>query len=220
MKPGWLTLTTLLWASASLAGWPAISAPPHSSIEDIGRQVRLNGVPMRMQRVLSSATPKEIIAFYREALGPRHAEEKLPDGRLLSQGRGDYFLTVRVKALGPSLTESLLSISDARAARYAAGRPLGIQLPSDTQLVSDMESTDDGKVSRQLVFLNEHSIDANVNFVTRTLRAQGYQPQPGDTRNTANGRVLMFEGENREAQLVAVHKDGLSNVVLTTVLMP
>lgn len=220
MKPGWLALTALLWATASWAGWPDIPSPPNSRIENIGDDVRLNGVPMRMQRVLNSASPKEVIAFYREALGPRHAEEKLPDGRLLAQGRGDYFLTVRVKALGPSLTETLVSISDARAARNAAGRPLGVQLPSNTQLVSDMESSDDGKVSRQLVFLNEHSIDANVGFITRTLRAQGYKPQPAETRNTANGRVLMFEGENREAQLVAVRKDGLSNVVLTTVLMP
>lgn len=175
---------------------------------------------MRMQRVLSADQPKNIIRFYRKALGPKHVEQNLPDGRLFAQGQGDYFVTVRVKALGPALTETLVSVSDARAARDAAGRPLGFNLPSSTQLLSDMESTDAGKISRQLVFLNNHSIDANVDFITRTLQARGYKPQPGDVRNAENGRIRMFEGSNREARLVVVRKEGVSNVVLTTLQAP
>jgi hypothetical protein len=216
----WLALITLLWTSAVWADWPEIPSPPNSRIESIGDQVRLNGIPMRMQRVLTTGNTADIIRFYRKALGPKHVEENLPDGRLLAQGRGDHFLTVRIKALGPSLTESLVSISDARAAQNAAGRPLGFQLPSRTQLVSDMESTDDGKVSRQLVFLNDHSVDANVDFITETLQGRGYKPQPDGVRNSASERVLMFGGAQREARLVVVRKDGTSNVVLTTVLMP
>lgn len=220
MNPGLPVLAALLWASAGWAGWPELPFPPGSRVESIGEQIRLNGVPMRMQRVLSDDKPKAVIQFYREALGARRAEEKLPDGHLFAQGRGDYFVTVRIKALGPSRTETLVSVSDARAAQNAAGRPLSFQLPSRSQLVSDMESTDDGKASRQLVFLNEHSVDTNVNFITTTLRAQDYTQQPDDVRKSASERVLMFGGAKREARLVVVRKDGISNIVLTTVLMP
>lgn len=220
MNPRWLVWAALSWASANWAGWPEIPSPPKSRIENIGDDVRLNGVPMRMQRVLSTARAKDIVRFYRTALGPKHAEEKLPDGRLLAQGRGDHFLTVRIKALGPSLTETLVSISDARAARNAAGRPLGFQLPSRSQLVSDMESTDSGKQSRQLVFLNDHSVEANMGFLTNTLKERGYKPQPEGSITSKSERVLMFDGAQREARLVVVRKDGVSNVVLTTVQMP
>jgi hypothetical protein len=220
VKSGWLALTALLWASASWAGWPEIPSPPNARIENIGDHVRLNGVPMRMQRVLSNDKAANIIAFYRQALGSKHAEENMPDGRLLAQGRGDYFLTVRVKALGPSYTETLVSVSDARAAKNAAGRALGFQLPSRSQLVSDMESTDDGKVSRQLVFLNDLPINTNVDFLTKTLQARGYKPQTEGYRSNASEHVLMFGGTRREARLVVVRKAGVSNVVLTTILMP
>lgn len=175
---------------------------------------------MRMQRVLSDDKPKAVIQFYREALGTRRAEETLPDGILLAQGRGDYFVTVRVKVLAPSFTETLVSVTDARGAQNAANRPLGFPMPTETQVLSDMESTDAGKVSRQLVLMNNHSIDANVASITKALQERGYEPQSGDTQNLESGRVLMFGGVNREARLVVVRKDGASNVVLTTVQMP
>ncbi|MHB0916500.1 MAG: hypothetical protein ACYC1G_01880 [Thiobacillus sp.] len=220
MNPGLLAWAALLCASAGWAGWPELPLPPGSRAESIGEQIRLNGIPVRMQRVLSDDKPKAVIQFYRAALGAKHAEQKLPDGILFAQGRGDYFVTVRVKVLGPSFTETLVSVSDVRGAENAANRPLGFPIPAETQVLSDMESTDAGKVSRQLVLMNNHSIDANVASITKALQERGYEPQSGDTQNLESGRVLMFGGANREARLVVVRKDGASNVVLTTVQMP
>lgn len=201
----------------SWANWPEVPAPGNSKIERIGDEVRLNGVPMRMQRVLSKGRLQEVIDFYRGALGPKHAEEKIPGGLLLAQGQGDYFVTIRVRRLSPSITETLVSVSDARRAREAANRPLGFPIPTDTQVLSDMESVDAGKSSRHLVLINNHSVDSNVNFITGTLQARGYAMQTADTQKLATGRVLMFGGANREARLVVMRKDGSSKVVLTTV---
>lgn len=217
MKGALLILATMLWAPPGGAGWPELPSPRNAKVEQIGEDVRLNGIPMRMQRVLSTGRPADTMRFYRAALGPRHSEERLPDGLLLAQGRGDYFLTVRIKVLGPTSTETLISVSDARGAQGAANRPLGFPIPAETQVLSDMESTDAGKTSRQLVLVNRHSIDANVAFITRTLRERGYHPQFGDMQSQGPGRVLMFGGEDREARLVVVRKEGASNVVLTTV---
>lgn len=220
MKTIWLSMAVLLWATSSQAGWPSLPSPPDSRVESVGDQVRLNGIPMRMQRVLSTRKPVDIIAFYRQVLGARHAEEKLPDGLLLAQGQGDYFVTVRIKRVALSLTETLVSISDARAAQHASERPLGLQLPARSQIVSDMESIDDGQFSRQLVFLNRHSIDTNIDFISTSLRAQGYRAQPEGIRTQTSERVLMFGGDKREARLVAIQKKGISNLVLTRVRMP
>ncbi|MDP1862967.1 MAG: hypothetical protein ACOH1Q_12540 [Thiobacillus sp.] len=220
MKSVWLFLTAMLWTLPGWAGWPEVPSPRNARVEQIGEQVRLNGIPMRMQRVLSTDKPSNIIKFYRSALGPKHAEEKLPDGILLAQGQGDYFVTIRIKVLGPSLTETLISVSDARGAKDASQRSLGFPVPADTQVLSDMESTDAGKISRQLVLMNNHSVDSNVEFISKTLQARGYKLQSAEAKKQEAGRVLMFGGENREAQLVVVRKDGTSNVVLTTVLMP
>lgn len=220
MNPAWLALVAVLWASAGWAAWPEIPAPPGSRVESIGEQVRLNGVPMRMQRVLSADKPKAVIEFYREALGTKRAEEKLPDGLLFAQGRGDYFVTVRVKALGPSLTETLISVSDAHAAQGAADRPLGFQLPADSQVLSDMESTDAGKRSRQLVLNNRHGIETNLQAFTRELAARGIRPDGVPLRKTAAEHVQLYKGDQREAQLTLVRKDSETKIVLTTILNP
>ena len=220
MRYHWLIWGAMFCIPPSWANWPEMPAPPNSKIERIGDEVRLNGVPMRMQRVLNKAKPTEVIEFYRAALGPKHAEEKIPGGMLLAQGQGDYFVTIRVRGLSPTLTETLVSVSDARRGREAANRPLGFPIPADTQVLSDMESVDAGKSSRHLVLTNNHSVNSNVNFLTGTLQARGYTLQAGETQNLAEGRVLMFGGANREARLVVIRKDGSSNVVLTTVQTP
>ena len=220
MRFHWLIFGALFCFAPSWANWPEVPSPPNSKVERIGDEVRLNGVPMRMQRVLNKGKPSEIIEFYRAALGPKHAEEKIPGGMLLAQGQGDYFVTIRVRGLSPTLTETLVSVSDARRGREAANRPLGFPIPADTQVLSDMESVDAGKSSRHLVLTNNHSVNSNVNFLTGTLQARGYTLQAGETQNLAAGRVLMFGGANREARLVVMRKDGASNVVLTTVQTP
>ena len=213
-------LCALFYMSPSLADWPDVPSLPNSKIERIGEEVRLNGVPMRMQRVLNKRKPAEVIDFYRTALGSKHVVEKIPGGLLLAQGQGTYFLTIRIRAISPSWTETLVSISDARLAREAANRPLGFPIPADTQVLSDMESLDSGKASRHLVLTNSHSVDTNVQFLTNTLRARGYNLHASETQKLATGRVLMFGGDKREARLVVLRKNDSSNVVLTTIQTP
>ena len=215
-----LCLSGLFYMAPGWANWPDVPSLPNSQIERIGEEVRLNGVPMRMQRVLNKRKPAEVIDFYRTVLGSKHVAEKIPGGLLLAQGQGNYFVTIRVRALSPSWTETLVSVSDARLAREAANRPLGFPIPAETQVLSDMESLDAGKSSRHLVLTNSHSVDTNIHFLTKTLQARGYSLQTAETQNLATGRVLMFGGNKREARLVVLRKDDSSNVVLTTIQTP
>lgn len=119
-----------LWLAPGFAAWPSIPFPPNTKIESLGNDVRLNGIPMRINRLLNREPADKIAAFYRQALAPDYIERPLLGDRLLSKGLGDYFLTVRIRPLGPDLTETLVSVSDARAAKSAAGRPLGFALPA------------------------------------------------------------------------------------------
>lgn len=207
-------------AANAQSAWPEIAFPREARVEAIGDQVRLNGVPMRLHRVLSSQSPNQLIAFYRDTLGPRHAEQALPDSFILSQGRDNFFITVKVKPLSAKLTEVLVSVSDAAEARRAANRPLGFGLPANSVVMSDMESVDAGKRSRQLVVSNDHAIDTNAQALTQELAARGYQPDGAPPRHTDAEYVQRFKGEQREAQLILVRQGGKTNMVLTTILNP
>ena len=202
------------------AAWPQLPVPPHARIEPIGTEVRLNGMPMRMQRVLTAQAAAEVARHYRDAFGPRHAFERLPDRLVLSQGRGDYFITVSIRPLTPGVTEALVSVADAREARQAVGRPLGFRLPADSAVLSDMESVDDGKRSRQLVLSNTHAIPANLRAISRELALRGMRPDGPPLRTTGSVQAQLFKGDGREAQLTVFRRDGGTRIVLTTIGMP
>jgi hypothetical protein len=202
------------------AAWPEIPFPKGVQAEAVGDEVRLNGVPMRMHRVLSGQSPQTLIAFYREVLGPRHAEQGLPGRFILSQGRGDHFITVNIRPLSARQTEVLVSISDAVEAKRGVSRPLGFGLPANSVVLSDMESVDAGKRSRQLVATNGHAMATNALALTQELAARGYQPDGAPSLQTDAQHVQRFKGEQREAQLTLVHQGGKTQMVLTTILNP
>lgn len=216
-----LLLFASLWLSAPCAAaWPKLPAPANARVEPVGTQVRHNGIPMRIQRVLTARPPEAVARHYRVALGPRHASERLQDRLILSQGRDDYFVTISIRALRSGETEALVSVADVREARQAAGRPLGVRLPADSAVLSDMESVDAGKRSRQLVLSNAHAIPANLDALSRELAARGMQPDGPPLRQRASEHVQFFKGDKREAQLTLVRRAGETGIVLTMVEAP
>ena len=209
----------LLVAPCAVA-WPQLPAPSNARVESVGEQLRLNGIPMRTQRVLTARQPEEVARHYRDALGPRHASERLSDRMILSQGRDEFFISVSIRPLAAGVTEALVSVADAREARQAAGRPLNIRLPPDSAVLSDMESVDGGKRSRQLVLSNAHAIPANLGALSRELAARGMRPDGPPLRQSAAEHVQLYKGDRREAQLTLVRRAGETRIVLTTIEMP
>jgi hypothetical protein len=220
-----MTRTFLLSVSLSLAApcaaaWPQLPAPSNARVESVGEQLRLNGIPMRTQRVLTARQAEEVARHYRAALGPRHAAERLPDRLILAQARDEHFVTVSIRTLASGVTEALVSVADAREARQAANRPRGFSLPAASAVLSDMESVDGGRRSRQLVVSNAHAIAANLDVFSRELAARGMRPDGPPLRRSAAEHVQLFKGDGREAQLALVRRAGETSIVLTTVETP
>lgn len=219
MRTFFCALLLLRWPCA-VAAWPQLPAPPDARVESVGEQLRLNGIPMRMQRVLTAREADAVARHYRDALGPRHTSKRLPDRLVLSQGRGEYFISVSIRALAPGMTEVLVSVADAREARQAAGRPTGLRLPAESAVLSDMESIDAGKRSRQLVLSNAHAIPANLDSFSRELAARGMRPDGPPLRQSASAQVQFFKGDRREARLTLVRRAGETAIVLTLIETP
>ncbi len=175
---------------------------------------------MRMHRILSHQSVKDILGFYRDALGPRLAERNVAGSTILSQERGDYFITVKVRPLSAKLNEVLVSASDMVEAKRAANRPLGFSLPANSMVMSDMESLDAGKRSRQLVVSNRQALGTNIQVLTQELAVRGFGPDGAPVRDTDAQYVQQFKGDGREAQLTVVRQAGISHIVLTTIFNP
>jgi len=80
-----------------------------------------------------------------------------------------------------------------------------------------MESVDAGKNSRQLVFSNEASLQANENFMIDLLRNKGYELQPTLTQSAESSLRMMFAGKEREAMVVVQRVENKTSVVMTTI---
>ncbi len=216
-----VTLLGCLLPWSAMAEWPEIPFPEGARVEAIGEQVRLNGVPMRMFQVQLKQDTEQSIHFYRDRLGPKLAEQPLMGGEsILSQARGDYFITLRIRPVAGNASMALVSISDVRAAKEMVNRPLGFNLPAESRVLSDMESTDAGKRSRQLVFNNRLDLDTNRDSLVRELLARGYRPDNIPSQKKPDAEVWYFQGDKREAQLTLVRRNGLTQSVLTTIQTP
>jgi hypothetical protein len=208
----------LIWSVPVSAGWPALPMPQHSQVQSIGEQVVLNGVPMRMHRIVSSKSPTELLRFYQQFLGGRHTKTETPRGVFLARGDDRYFMTVRISTLDNGLSEVLTSVADGQTAKSNKRKPLGFALPAASQLVMDMESVDTGKSARQLIFNNQHSMQSNADAMTKVLREKGYILNPRMSVKGPDSLNLIFEGDRREARLVVLHNEQDTLAVLTTIL--
>jgi hypothetical protein len=202
------------------ADWPRLPFPDGAEVETIGEQVRLNGMPMKMYQIFTSKNLDAIKQFYKVALGEKNTETKVAHGLVLSQVKDNYLITVRMTPLNANLTEVLLSIGDMKAANDNKNRPLGLRLPSDSRVASDMESVDRGKNSRQLVYVNRHSLEVNANYLINMLAMKGYKLEPMHSSDTSESKTLSFDGNKKEASAVIVYKNGVSSIVLTTIETP
>lgn len=211
-----LVLLAAVAPSAALAdAWPALTHPQDARIEPVGERVRVNGVPMRLTRVITTLPADAAAAHYQRALGAPVAHAQTGHTQVLAQARGDFFITVSITPLPDGRSEVLSSVADSRAAREAAGRPLGFALPAGSELLSDMESIDGGLASRQLVLINPHSLRTNLDRLSASLAARGLRPDGPPLAASDDALAQAFSGATGEAQLVLVRRDGATSAVLT-----
>lgn len=212
------TIVLLLMVLPSLviaSPWPALDHPPGARVEGIGELVRLNGVPMRLTRVLAVEPVDRIVAHYRKALGVQSAHAHAGSTQVLSQGRGDFFITITINPLDGGFVEALVSVADVPGAREAADRPLGFVLPAGSELLSDMESVDGELASRQLVVMNGHKLEANLEHFSATLADRGLLLDGPPLVDADDRLVQRYVGPAGEAKLVLVRRDGATSAVLT-----
>ena len=195
--------------------WPTLAHPQDAHIESIGKRIRLNGVPMRLTRVITALPADAVATHYQRALGAPVTHAQTGHTQVLAQARGEFFITVSITPLPDGRSEALTSVADSRAAREAAGRPVGLGLPAGSELLSDMESIDGSLASRQLVLINQHSLRTNLTRLSASLADRGLRPAGPPLADRDDALTQAFSGASGEAQLVLMRRNGATSAVLT-----
>ncbi len=230
-----LAAAMLLGSAASLADapWPVVAIPKGIEPFDMGGEMNVNGLPLRMRGLLSTKSPTQVAALLRTSLGPPLVEHAQGNKLVLGRGMGEFYATVQLEPSG-SGTRGLIAVTRLSAAikehtgLKEAGRHILSRFPAGSRLVSRTNSSDGKRRDEYLVLSNAHAPGLNIDNVKHLLAADGYslerasaQGHTGNaaaTRTGSGGTTLQFKRADGEAVAVVYRQAGGDTaVVLNTV---
>ncbi len=229
---GWMLLTLGNPVQAQTA-WPSIALPSEASAFEIGKQINVNGLPMRMQGFVSALKPAQLAEWFRQHLGKPLVENSLENKLILGRVQGEYYLTVQLEPAGTgtrgvATVTHLKTAYDNRAENRANTEHWLARLPAGSKLMSKMTSEDAGKVSTYLLVTNTQSEDLNRDRLKNLMRDDGFtleQEAVMDEKAAArlpagqgSGKTLYFKGQGKEA-IATIYRDSNGNtaIVLNTI---
>lgn len=186
----WLAIVPLqVWAvPADEPAMPSLPAPPHIGTFDVGNQMRLQGVPVRIKGFVSGLSVPELSRWYRNELGGSWVENKVGSKTVLGQRQGTHFVTVELESLLGSPSGSTTKVVTAvmslqpKAVRSGPMRD-GVgnwasQLPLSSQVLGHLADSTDTHESVHLVAVNPHSLDFNVQHFRHVFQEKGFLEEP------------------------------------------
>lgn len=213
--------------------WPRVVLPKDLQTFNIGQQVTMNSLPMRLEGFISALKPDQLMDMFRQSLGKPVVESTMGTKRILGRVQGEYYVTVQIEPAGSgsrgvtAVTHLKASYDSQEKTKTARERWLS-RLPSGTRLLSQMTSQDEGKSSAYLVFTNTQSENLNRDQLKTILLEDGMaferEGSPGSAASTRlsedlqNSKMLFFKGPGKEA-LATIYRgnNGQTTVVLNVV---
>lgn len=213
----------LLRPAGAAPVWPAPVLPDGATPIEVGEQLNTNGMPLRVHAFVSPRPQPELAAWYRTRLGQPLMENLVGGKLVLGRPDGEFYITVQLEALARG-TRGVVAVTHLRAGaeRFAATRDAALRLlarlPAGSRLVSQVTSTDAGRLSRYLVIANGHHVDLNRGRVIDLMREDGLALQREARPATGqSGVTLFFHGAGRDAMAVVSHTpQGGSTLLLHT----
>lgn len=213
--------------------WPRVPLPTGIQTFDIGQQVNVNSLPMRLEGFVSVVKPDQLIDLFRQSLGKPIVESTLGAKRILGRLQGEYYVSVQIEPAGSgsrgvtAVTHLKASYDSQEQTKIDRERWLA-RLPSGSRLLSQMISQDGSKTSRHVVFSNAQREDLNRDQLKNILLEDGLtferEGSPGSdasaklSEGLKNSKTLFFKGPGKEA-LATIYRDsdGQTTVVLNVV---
>lgn len=201
---------------------PVLDAMPNAQTAWVAKQMALNGVPMSIRSFKVNKSAQEVLTHYNRKW-KTHSDAHIEPGKhgdfdTLGFAYNGYYHTVQVRNAHEG-AEGLLVVSSELKPNQV-DRSTDFPLPSNSQVVSKMESLDEGVRAETITVVNRQSASSNMSFFDWTLPSQGWVRQASQEPanlsdaiqlNFQNGRHLSqvtIQENNSEAQgqtLIMVH---------------
>jgi len=208
---------------AGALDWPVIESPPKSRVQWVGQDMKLNGVPMRIQQFSSGASVGEVLNYYR-ALWGNMAEKKSVEktvGKRQTIGKwvGEYYLSIQVQPDGLTSSSGYMVINKMVQKKDVVSSQHNFPVMPGGSFYSELESNDPGQTATTITMLNQASVDSNADFFKGRLAAQDWKldKQYGGPQQNGAAHALFFRRDKQEA-MVIVSKNAQGTSVVANVL--
>jgi hypothetical protein len=213
-------------AASAQRDWPEIVLPARIRAVDVGGQITVNGLPMRVKGFVAPGAPSDVADEFRKALGQPLMESRVAGKLVLGRMQGDFYLSVQIEPSGSgsrgAATVTNLKLAAERRIGATAERERWLnRLPAGSRLISHVTSEDAGKSSSHFVLTNGLTDDVNAARLKSMLSEDGMslerETQSAGAGYAPQGRTLYFRGPNKEAIAVIAHVNGDTAVVLNVI---
>lgn len=192
---------------AQAADWPAIDVPPKSHVEWVGQDMKMNGVPLQVQKFDSALRVDEVLTFFRTHWGTQEQKKSVENVHgaytVIGRRQGDFYFTAQIKPSAQFGSEGFLSVSKLPSMPKPDLSPGDLPVNSGTRVLSVFESNDAGKSSRQVMLANRDSVQSNVRFYEAALESRGWtKKQSAAAKNlAADNNLSYFQKGNQELNM-------------------
>jgi hypothetical protein len=208
--------------------WPAVALPADVQSFEVGEQISVNGIPVRIQGFLSHRSPDDLAQWFHQKMGEPLMDNRIGNKRILGRMQGDAYITVQLEQAGSgsrgvvAVTQTTLAQKNQQKTRELNQRWLS-RMPPGSQLQSQVLSQDGKRHSAYMSFSNSYSIRVNRDAVLKALENEDYQPEDMQSQKDVQSskqlaQSLYFRGKNKQAMvLIKPAKEGGTIIVLNLV---
>lgn len=179
----------LAWLSPANASttWPAIEPPPESKVAWVGKNMKLNGLPVQIQHFSSDLSQREVLDFYRARWGRASQQSaSLSSWNVIGTQTGNFSLRVQVRPASPRGSQGFIAVTMLPSDQTPSEPGGDFPRLGGSRVLSDIESIDEGRLAKLLILSNRFSVASNVSYYETAMSKQGWiqntdygGPQPG-----------------------------------------
>lgn len=206
------TLAMAASTGHAAAAWPEMPDPPRSHVEWVAQDMKVDGLPARIEHFDSELTPDEVLGFYRA----RWLHNTVGEPKAVASGgwqglstlQGTFQLVVQVRAKKPQGSEGMLSVANFGDVRKDA-LPSGWPHWSDVRTTQVTESSDGPKRSVLVSMVSSEGFELNVRRWRDEWQRRGFgllQEMPMPEQPGLRGWMASFDKAPQSADVVVAYK--------------
>lgn len=203
-------------ARAKLADYPT---PDWLTFSEVAQHMSINGLPSEVYYFSGDKSTQETLNFYRKKwsnhpdYSPGYRETTIPGWHIIARAEKNILLTVQVQSDQPNLSKGYFAIGylDEIATPQLDSIPM---LPG-SNILSQSESNDFGKIGQVALVSNNASISTNSDFYIQYYTQRGWTNDTNHIDDKAT--TLIFRNSSKETNLVIKEIFGATQIVINTV---